>query len=352
MVESIGRKMDQTPARERLPIMTSNPSEGPLELARGKTPWKVLSVAFSAAILWLLYRKLDRRLMLDVLAHADVTWLMLSVGMIVPITLLTAARFRWVASPRWAPPYADALGLTLISNALNLFLPAKLGDLAKSRFLCTQRGATAGFGVSVVVFERLSDVFSVATWCLIGWFTGAATVSVDAAALLAICLWLLSGGLMFSGGLAGSGLKKAGRYGPFRTSEKLRLLWRGWPELQAALGGRVRWLALYSVGIWFLHLTQIWMFTLAVRANVPFAVGLTLAPVVLLCALVPFTFGGIGPRDAAAIYLFSEYMPPELAASVGLLTISRAVVPSVAAIPLLRRYLRSIFGTSAGPAAG
>ena len=85
------------------------------------------------------------------------------------------------------------------------------------------------------------------------------------------------------------------------------------------------------------------MFTVAVGASVPFVVGLALSPVVLLCGLVPFTLGGIGPRDAAAIYLFAAYMAPEVAAVVGLLMISRALVPAFIAIPFVPRYLQAIF---------
>ena len=84
------------------------------------------------------------------------------------------------------------------------------------------------------------------------------------------------------------------------------------------------------------------MFTVAVRASVPFTAGLALSPVVLLCGLVPFTLGGIGPRDAATIYLFAEYMAPEPAAAVGLLMISRSILPTMAAIPFVRRYLEVI----------
>ncbi len=319
-------------------------------LARSKVPMKLLGVAVSAAILFLVYRKLDRHAIVEVLASADVTWLVLSVGMIVPITLLNAVRFRWVASLENAPSYTDAVALTVISNALNLFLPAKLGDLAKSHFLYAKRGASGGVAVSVVVYERLCDVFSVATWCLLGWLSGLAAVNIGAVALPALFLWLLSGALLLSGSTASFLLEKARGLRPFRKREKLALLVKGWPDLHSALGRRSKWLVLFSVGLWFLHLTQIWMFTLAVGAHVPFPASLALSPVVLLCGLVPFTLGGIGPRDAAVVYLFAAYMAPEPAAAVGLLMISRSVVPALAALPFLRRYLQAIFEKPSIPA--
>ncbi len=318
-------------------------SENLWGLVRGKVPMKLLSVAVSAAILFLLYRKLDHHAIRDVFSSADGMWLFLSVGMIVPITLLNAVRFRWVATLGDAPPYTDAIALTVISNALNLFLPAKLGDLAKSHFLYTQLGASGGVAVSVVVFERLCDVFAVATWCLLGRLSGLSGVNIDAVALPALFLWLLSGALLLSGGMASDLLEKIGRMSPFRKREKLTLLVMGWPDLLAAMGRRSYGLAFFSLGIWFLHLTQLWMFTLAVGAEVPFLACLAISPVVLLCSLVPFTLGGIGPRDAASLYLFAAYMAPPVALAVGILTISRSVVPALAALPFLRRYLRILF---------
>jgi uncharacterized protein (TIRG00374 family) len=103
------------------------------------------------------------------------------------------------------------------------------------------------------------------------------------------------------------------------------------------------WLILYSLGLWFLHITQIWMFTVAVGASVPFFASLVLSPVILLCGFIPFTFGGIGPRDAAIIYLFATYMAPEAGAAVGVLTISRSFVPALAGTPFLLRYLNMVF---------
>ena len=311
---------------------------------------KLLSVVVSAAILWLVYRKLNFGAIVKVFASADVMWLVLSVGMIVPITILGAIRFRWVASLRTDPGWTDAFALTVIANALNLFLPAKLGDLAKSHFLYAKHGNSVGVAVSVVVYERVCDAFAVASWCLLGWLSGLAAVRIDAVAPPALGLWLLSGGLLLSGGTSKLLLEKVQGLNLFRKRAKLTLLVEGWPDLHSALGRRSHWLVLFSLGLWFLHLTQIWMFTLAVGAQVPFLASLALTPVVLIAGLVPFTLGGIGTRDAAIVYLFAAYMAPELAAAVGILAISRSVLPALAALPFLRSYFKSIFGEPAASA--
>lgn len=316
-------------------------------MARGKAAAKLFSAAISLLIICFLYRKLDLRAILDVLSTSSPLWLLLSVGMVVPIALANAFRFRWTASSDQKLPYVDAVAITLVANAMNLFLPAKLGDLAKSHFLYESQKTPAGVAVSVIVFERLCDAFAISIWCLLGWQSGFGAGKLDAAVVPAIGLLCISAAFLFSGNIASKLLTKLQTFRLFSGREKLQSLAQGWPDLHRALGARRKWIILFSIGLWLLHLTQIWMFTVAVGASVPFRAGLALSPVVLLCGLVPFTLGGVGPRDAATIYLFAAYMAPEPAAAVGLLTISRSLLPALAAIPFVSRYVKAIFPESA-----
>ena len=122
-------------------------------MVRDKTAAKLISVVVSLAILWLLYRKMDLSAILEVLSTSSPVWLLISVGMIIPITLANAFRFRWAASTKDKISHVDAFAMTVISNAMNLFLPAKLGDLAKSHFLYETQKTRIGAAVSVIVFE-------------------------------------------------------------------------------------------------------------------------------------------------------------------------------------------------------
>ena len=323
---------------------------GPLHrlwlMARGKTAAKLMSAVISIAILCFLYRTLDLRAILGVLSTSSPAWLLISVGMIVPITVANAMRFRWVSATDHPISWVDAIAMTAVANAMNLFLPAKLGDLAKSHFLFESPKTPVGTAISVVVFERLCDAFAIASWCLLAWLSGYEGAKLQPVAIPAVGLWCLSAMFLFTGNTASKLLTKLQSFRLFRGRKKLQSLAQGWPDLHRQLGPRVKWIVLYSIGLWLLHLTQIWMFTITVGASVPFTAGLALSPVVLLCGLVPFTLGGVGPRDAAAIYLFAAYMAPEPAAAVGLLMITRALLPALAAIPFLRRYLNAVLQDS------
>ncbi len=131
----------------------------------------------SAALLAALYRNVDIRLIVRELRGVDKAWLIVSVGMIVPITLLRAIRFYQVAPPGSLPGIAEALRLTLVASAANVFMPAKSGDLIKSYFVTKSRGASAGVSVAMVVYERLCDLFGLITWCALGWLVARPVVA-------------------------------------------------------------------------------------------------------------------------------------------------------------------------------
>src|SRR5262245_33277042 len=149
---------------------------------------RLFSFALSAAILAALYRSIDVRLIVRDLRSVDRVWLVISVGMIVPITLLRAIRFYLVAPRGTMPGIGEALRLTLVSSAANVFMPAKSGDLIKSYFLANGRWPSVGVSVAVVVYERVCDLVGLITWCVLGWLIAGPDVSGVPPAL-----WLLLG---------------------------------------------------------------------------------------------------------------------------------------------------------------
>jgi uncharacterized membrane protein YbhN (UPF0104 family) len=123
----------------------------------------------------------------------------------------------------------------------------------------------------------------------------------------------------------------------------------GWPALHAALRGRRRWVALISIGLWLAHLTQMWMFTLAVSSGVPWTTGLGLFALAVLAGQLPLTFAGLGARDVALVVLLSGpgHVSAEAAAAIGLLSATRSILPALAAVPILKPYLAVVASEAA-----
>ena len=150
----------------------------------------LVSLLVSGALLVGLYLSIDVRMIGQALLKADRIWLIVSIGMILPITLLRAVRFRVVAPPAALPGLGEALRLTLVSTALNVVVPAKGGDLIKSYFVAKRSETSVGVALAIIVYERLCDLFGLIVWCVGGWLVGRPQVPG-----LTLYFWVLLGGL-------------------------------------------------------------------------------------------------------------------------------------------------------------
>ena len=215
--------------------MNADPTERLLHLAREKSAAKLISAVISLAILYLLYRKLDLNSIIEILCASNPMWLLIAVGLIAPITMANALRFKWASTSDRGLSYFDAFAMAVVSMAMNLFLPAKLGDLCKSHFLYETQKVPAGVSVSVVVFERLCDAFAVSSWCLAAWLSGFGGDKMNPVLVPALGLWGISAAFLFTGGFSIKLLAKLQTFEFFRGREKLNAIAQGWPDLHLSL---------------------------------------------------------------------------------------------------------------------
>jgi hypothetical protein len=311
-------------------------------------------VAVSLAILGIIYWRIDVRRLVEVFRASDPLWMTVSLSMVVPLTLLTAWRLRQLAPARAELGFGEANRLILAASVLNMVLPSKMGDIAKAYFMRDRGGLGGPLALSLVVFEKTCDMLSLLVWCVFGlvlfplegWLFDVLTVTVTAG-LLAGLLLLASRSfarLFFrvASSLAFGGLARKVARLEAAWDEMHRHFWSDRPRL-----ARV---AANSLVIWFFHLLQIWLFTRAVRASVPFLANLALAPLAILAGLLPLTFAGIGTRDAAILALYRPFLSLPAAAAVGLLCTSRYLLPALGGLPFLGRYIQTVRTLPAGSA--
>jgi uncharacterized protein (TIRG00374 family) len=321
----------------------SSASQAPPRI-RGRKRGALLSLLVSGGLIYLLYRTLNLRQVGEALLTADRLWLVISIGMILPITVLRAMRFFWVAPEGALPGHAEAFKLTLVSSALNVFVPAKAGDLIKSYFVAKRGQTSTGVAIAIIVYERLCDIFGLIFWCLLGWFIGRPEVTS-----LPIAFWGVLAGLGTLCGVLISSERAAAawRAGTMRLIpdgklRKLRQLAMGWPDLLEVLRNRRQWIVPFSLVLWLTHLFQIWLFTVALSLDVPFTVCASLSAIALMAGQLPLTVAGVGTRDVALVVLLASYMAPESAAAMGVLISTRNFLPPLIGIPLMRPYLATV----------
>jgi uncharacterized protein (TIRG00374 family) len=304
---------------------------------------KLLSLAISAILLLVLYRSLDMRAVGTALRSAHLGWLAASVGMIVPITVFRAMRFGWIAPAGSVSGLAEALRLTLVANAFNIFMPAKAGDFAKSFYIARRAATPRSVAIAVVVYERLADFVGLIFWCLVCWMIERPLLRfVPSYTWVVLALPCALCGVLIlsrrSAELLPAAAVRIARIAP-RTLSKLAGVAEGWPALLRHLDGRRLPIVTFSLFLWLLQLLQIWMFSVAVSAGVPFVVCMTFAAVAVLAGQLPFTFSGVGASDVAIVALLSGYTTPEAAAAIGILMAFRGLLPAVAGVAIIRPYV-------------
>ncbi len=302
---------------------------------------KLVSLAASASLLAVIYVRLDTSELSRAIGGADLRWLALAILLFVPIVLVSALRLRTLAPERAALGIGEASRLIMAAGALNMVLPSKMGDLAKAEFM-RREGTLDGAGALVlVVFEKAFDVLALLLWCAFGLLIDhrrafalvAAIVALTAAAVVTVLASRAVAGLAFGG---------AARVLPARFAPAVERAKNAWSEAQSALSGdpaRTLRVVALSIGLWSIHLVQIWIFILALGGSVPLITEMALAPLAIFAGLVPLTLAGIGTRDAALLLLFSSELGVPRAAALGLLCSLRYLIPALVGLPFAGRYL-------------
>jgi glycosyltransferase 2 family protein len=332
---------------------------------------KLVSLGVSLLLLALIYWKIDFSRLGPVFAASHAGWMAASLAMVIPLTLFTAWRFQHLVPAQGRIGLGEANRLILSASVLNLVLPSKMGDIAKAFFMPSLQRSLA---LSLVVFEKACDMLSLLLWCVFGllWvaWDGAAMRAFDPSVwaaqlglthalpawlsptlIYSLCFLVVGGSLVLGVLLLGSrsfagfffGLGQRFAPGKMKAKfEKLAASWGAMHEYFWSSKGRLALVTGSSIFIWLLHLVQIWMFILALRAYCPFTANLALSPLAILAGLAPLTFAGVGTRDLALVVLYAAYFNAPTAAALGLLCTARYVLPAIGGIPFFQKYLATL----------
>ena len=301
---------------------------------------KLAGLLVSLVLLAIIWWQVDLNAIAAAVRAADPWWLLAGLATVVPLTVVTAQRFRMLS----ADPVSlgAAVRLILGASTLNLVLPSKLGDVAKGVVLTGRHGMDPKLAAALVIMERSLDMAALLFWGVLAmlwlgprdpWLLLAAA---GIAALLALLVALLS-----PGRLAARTIKLLGRLAPGKVGRWIGGFADQWREAVGwlwARPGRGSAVVAVSLAIWGGHLAQFWLFGQALGA-VPFLDNMAFATLAILAGLLPFTMAGIGTRDAAIVLLYSPYLSAGQAAVLGVLATGRYLLPALAGLPFMGDYL-------------
>ncbi|NJO47969.1 MAG: flippase-like domain-containing protein [Oscillatoriales cyanobacterium RM2_1_1] len=309
---------------------------------------RLISLLISLGILALIYTKIDLDGLLEVFQGCDRLWIVISLGMVIPLTLFTAWRLQQLMPPGTHLDFGEANRLILVASTLNMVLPSKMGDVAKAYFM-QERGYLSGpLALSLVVFEKACDLLSLLFWCILGLIGYPQKTALFGVMFSGITLGFISGILILSSRPFADGcFRGLRRIVPAKFRETLKSLQISWGEMHDYFWSdrqQLLKISLTSVFIWFLHLLQIWFFILALNAWTPFWASLALSPLAILAGLLPLTFAGIGTRDAALVFFYQPYFDATTAAALGLLCTSRYFLPAIGGLPFFGQSISKVRG--------
>ena len=211
---------------------------------------------------------------------------------------------------------------------INLISPSRLGDLLRAYALRNEVRPAKVF--ASVIADRFFDLLALSLLCMAGGVVLGKVHSVlvaigvisAIACIVTLAVWAdhLPLGQKFRDRLCTFG-------------EALRTLLRS-----PALLVKVFLLALLH---WIVTAVLFALLFYGVGASIPFGEVLALAPIAIFIGLVPITFGGMGTRDAALVYLFAASVSTAQALAVGVLyTIFTYGVLALVGLPFTRRSLK------------
>jgi len=304
---------------------------------------RLTSIAVSLVVLGVIYWRIDLEGLLRVLKDCDGSWMLISLGMVIPLTGITAWRLQQLMPRGSHLGFGEANRLILVASVLNMVLPSKMGDLVKAYFMKEKGPLDGSLSLSLVLLEKSWDMLSLLLWCVFGL----ALYPEKGPLFWSMTLTVTSGlglGFLLIGFPAFAHLffRWGQKLVPQSLGVKMARLEASWEEMLDFFWSdkmKALQVASTSVFLWFLHLLQIWLFILALKAWTPFWANLALSPLALLAGLLPFTCAGIGTRDAALIAFYKPFFDAPTAAALGLLCTSRYLLPALSGLPFLGEYL-------------
>jgi uncharacterized protein (TIRG00374 family) len=165
-----------------------------------KENWKMLvGVVLSLLFIFLAFRKVNMKQMLQALGEADY-WFLLPVLAIIALGLvLRSLRWQYLLAPMRRVGVGVLFTSLSIGYMANTFLPAHLGEIVRAWHAQKKTGIAASSIFATIVVERLIDVvsllicfgLSLLVFPFPGWIRGSGAVLLALVAVLSILLLLM-----------------------------------------------------------------------------------------------------------------------------------------------------------------
>ena len=304
----------------------STAEEAPIK--KGVRPGQLLKIGvtlgLSAYVLW----KAGLGDAIDMLRMATWGWVAFAACSALLAMVLNVRRWQMMlAGQGEAAPLPTLIRLYLVAMFFNNVLPSRFGGDVVRAYGASIRLTTKTRSAAAVVMDRLVGAISVL-------LLGVMALSLNPSVVPLQLGELLVAGLVIGVGVVGLLLARSprlgGAWGLLAHVEKVPLVGRGLrPRVEAAgdairsyaherpLIARALAISMVANG---LSIVNIYLYGLAVGADISLAQAAVVTPVVLAVALLPISLNGLGTTELTFVILFGAMgVPPDVALAIGIL---------------------------------
>ncbi len=288
-----------------------------------KTAIWTLKLLLITALLYWIVNDIDPDLFIKSLKHLN-PWGVFLTFIAVFVSDLVIS-WRWYYLSRFQYSFLSSLEANMLAFFLNIFAPAKLGDLSKIYYMKKKEGHQITHSTSYFLVERLFDVLVLAMMLLFS----------------AIFIFPSQGGLWVALGLFGSFLLASYLFYSPKTFRTL-LSWLPWPKIRVLLykiykilrsnltPKRLGILFFLTLAVWgSYYLNNFIFFLTATDFKLELWQIFTASTLAFAVSAIPLTPGGIGTFQAAFILALGWYgIPKEEALSASLVLQILYILPA------------------------
>ncbi|MFW5974639.1 MAG: lysylphosphatidylglycerol synthase transmembrane domain-containing protein [Bacteroidota bacterium] len=297
-----------------------------------------LSLLLSGGLVYALYGRINWSELIRVFDNASLSWLTVTIAMVILIMLISAWRWHRMVREEYCKSFAFDLYAFVSSKALNLFIPAKLGEFSRSYILRRRANVPLDRSVALTLLERVLDVSFLLLFVVLGVIvsTDPSPVQKFFVTIAVIILFVLTVGVI---GCCKWQYKQELRFGIWG---KMVRFWQTIFMLPKRVSAQVfAETCCYTFLLWTLHLLHFQVMFLVFNHQLSVQEMVSYVPIAILAGQAPVTVAGVGTRDAALVYFLSDSVPIPVLAGVSLLAVTRVLCSGM--IGILTMVIGSFF---------
>ncbi len=128
----------------------------------------IIGLALTILALWLSFKNLDWQLLKEAFLQIKIIWILLGLVNIILTVYALGLRWQILLKPEGKIPLNGLFRLNIISQYINIIMPARLGEVARAFLASKQFGLSGTFVFGTVILEKILDFFVfVSLWVLV-----------------------------------------------------------------------------------------------------------------------------------------------------------------------------------------